>query len=128
MRIRFLSDQVYETGGPKKGPKFEKGSVLDESEVGEALGLKQPSAEWVDGFMNRWLQRGVAVDHDAVPDDPPPAVDPAVDQIEKTDLTKLTRGELDELAAKRGIDISAAKNKADVIVAIEQADVLGEAQ
>jgi hypothetical protein len=107
MRIRFLSNQVYETAGPGNGPRFAKGYVLDGKDVAAALGLKyEPSPEWVEGFLNRWLQRGVAVDHDAVPEDPPAVEPEVVEQVEKTQLSKLTRAELDDLAGKRGIDVS----------------------
>src|SRR4051794_15173825 len=102
MRIRFLSNQVYETAGPGKGPRFAKGDVLDGKDVGAALNLKdEPSPAWVEGFLNRWLQRGVAVDHDAVQEDPAVVEPEVVEQVEKTDLTKLTRAELDDLAAAK---------------------------
>jgi hypothetical protein len=122
MRIRFLSNQVYETDGPGKGPTFAKGTVLDESEVAKALDLKkEPTPEWVEGFLNRWLQRGVAVNHDAGPEDPEVVEDDIVEQVEKTDLNKLTRAELDAIAAQRGVDVSDARTKADVIAALELA-------
>jgi hypothetical protein len=38
------------------------------------------------------------------------------------DLHKLTRAELDELAAERGIDVAEAKNKGDVIDLLEKAE------
>lgn len=127
MRIRFLSDQIYETEGPGKGPMFAKGLVLAEDDVVKALQLKkEPTPEWVEGFLNRWLQRGVAVDHDAVPDDPVTEPAPEDAPVKKLDLATLTRVELDELAAKRGVDISEAKNKGDVIAALELAEELGE--
>jgi|GEM_PF-6337340 len=121
MRIRFLSDQIYETGGPGKGPSFAAGSTLDEAGVAMALGLRsEPSPQWIEGFLNRWLQRGVAVDADAFAETPHLAKDTQQDD-KKVDLTGLTRPELDALAAERGVDISEAKNKADVIAALELA-------
>lgn len=62
MRIRFLEDQVYERDGPGKGPKFAKDFVLDAADVQKAIGLdEKPSPEWVEGFLNRWVQRNKAV-------------------------------------------------------------------
>lgn len=143
MRIRFLSDQIYETGGVGKGPRFPKGFVLDETGVAAALGLNpEPSPDWVSGFMHRWLQRGVAEEVDGrtpvtgdaeaeVPaeheernpgDDGADAEDAEdAGQPEGADLSKLTRAQLDALAAERGVDISEAKNKADVIATLELA-------
>lgn len=60
MRIRFLSDQVYETEAPGKGPSFSAGMVLDQADVGATLGRKV-SEEWTAAFLERWLRRGVAV-------------------------------------------------------------------
>lgn len=115
MRIRFLSDQIYESGGPGKGPVFAKDSILDEADVGRALGMdEQPSPEWSKAFLNRWVQRGVAVDAR----DEDIATAAAGNDI---DLVKLTRSDLEALAADKGIDISAAKNKADIIGLIEKA-------
>lgn len=47
MRIKFLSDQVYETEGPGKGPAFHAGELID----------------CVDDFAHRWINRGVAEAH-----------------------------------------------------------------
>lgn len=58
-RIRFLSDQIFETGGPGKGPKFPKGFVLDKSDVGKALGT-EVTEEYATGFLGRWVNRDVA--------------------------------------------------------------------
>lgn len=123
MRIRFLSDQIYEQGGPGKGPRFPAGHVLDADGVQEALGLKdEPTREWSEAFLNRWLQRGVAVEVDGRSPESDPveiAQNPGAPLPE--DLEKLTRHELDELAAAGGVDISDAKNKGDVIAALELA-------
>jgi len=43
-------------------------------------------------------------------------------QEERADLEKLTRTELDAIAADLGVDVSGAKTKADVIAAIEAAE------
>lgn len=130
MRIRFLSTQIYERS-PGKGPSFAEGSVLESAAVQEVLGLtEKPTDEWVDGFMNRWLQRGVAVD---VTDEADELTAEAGEQDsdeddddDVVDLTALTRAELDALAAERGVDISEAKNKGDVIAALELAAEAGE--
>lgn len=45
----------------------------------------------------------------------------AVPSQPEDDLEKLTRAELDALAAERGVDISEAKNKGDVIAALQLA-------
>lgn len=136
MRIRFLSEQIYESS-PGVGPRFPAGFVLDTAGVQAALGLDdEPTAEWSDGFLGRWLRREVAEEvGDDVPVSKPGgpldhdgngkkggAKQPDVEQIEKLDLTTLTRAELDALAAKRGVDISEAKNKADVIAALDLAE------
>lgn len=121
MRIRFLVDQVYETGGPGKGPRFPAGHVLDAGGVQGALGLAQPpTAEWSARFLHRWVQRGVAVEVDGRSPESDLAVvatNPGAPLPE--DLDKLTRAELDVLAAARGVDISDAKNKGDVVAALE---------
>lgn len=123
MRIRFLSDQVYETGGPGQGPRFAKGYILDEAGITAALGLTQdPTPAWAEAFLNRWLQRGVAVDDEAVPLDPTEPELELPPQVQKPNLSEMTRAELDALAAKRGVNITEAKNKADVIAAIELAE------
>lgn len=44
MRVQFLRDTIYETEGPKKGPKFGKDEVYD----------------FTTDFGNRWLHRGAA--------------------------------------------------------------------
>lgn len=58
-RIRFLSDQIFETGGPGKGPKFPKGFVLTRADVGKALGA-DVTDEYAAGFLGRWVNRNVA--------------------------------------------------------------------
>lgn len=46
----------------------------------------------------------------------------AVDELpSEEELQKMKRSELDDLAAKRGVDISGAENKADVIEALQNA-------
>lgn len=63
MRIRFTEDCIYETGGPGVGPKFEKGLVLDAADVGKVLGQDVPDG-YPEAFLQRWLQRNVAVEVD----------------------------------------------------------------
>ena len=114
MRIQFLSDQVYDTGAPGRGPRFAEGQVVDIAEVEGILG--QPvTPDFARGFLQRWLNRGVAV---IAPVDAPDAGDGTLER----DYVSLTRAELDALAAERGIDISDAKNKGDVIAALQLAD------
>ncbi len=60
-RIRFLTQQVYETKGPGRGPTFAAGSELDAAGVGAALG-REVAPEWAEAFLHRWVQRGVAVE------------------------------------------------------------------
>lgn len=54
--------------------------------------------------------------------------DPAADHVNGpptdngADLDKMTRADLDKLAAERGIDVSQAKNKDEVIAALRKAD------
>lgn len=72
-RIRFLSDQIYETQGPGKGIPFAKGTVLSAEGVGIALGIEDAGEFYTIAFLRRWVSRGVAeyVDADAtgqVPD------------------------------------------------------------
>lgn len=45
MRIQFTSAQIYETEGPRRGPRFEEGEVYDCRE----------------DFAHRWVERNVAV-------------------------------------------------------------------
>lgn len=112
-RIRFLSEQIFENEGPGKGVRFAKGQVLGEADVGHALGKKDLPDGYAASFLNRWIQRGVAVDADA-PIEQEEAEQPV-------DLSTLTRAQLDALANERGVDISDAKNKGDVIAALELA-------
>lgn len=123
MRIRFISDQIYETGGPGKGPKFPAGHVLDADGIQAALGLTEPpTPEWSRRFLHRWVQRGVAHDVDGCSPESEVALTaagPAVPLPE--DLEKMSRAALDDLAAARGVDISDAKNKGDVIAALQLA-------
>lgn len=119
-RIRFLSDQIFETDGPGKGPKFAAGFVLDETDVAKHLGMAAMPEGYAEGFLNRWLQRGVAEPIDGRT----PATEvatPEVEDGEPIDLEKMTRAELDALAAEREVDISDCKNKGDVIAALELA-------
>lgn len=60
MRIRFSSEQVYETGGPGKGPRFPSGFVLDIHAVPEILNDAAMSKENAAAFLRRWVNRGVA--------------------------------------------------------------------
>ena len=115
-RIRFLSDQVFDTGAPGKGPAFAKGSTLRAEEVAQALGQRVTEA-YAEGFLERWLRRGVAV---RIGDDEPDAV--AEPERAAVDYDRLTRAELDALAADRGLDVSGARNKGDVIAALTRAD------
>ena len=118
MRIRFLSDEVYETEGPNKGPRFAKGQVLDTSGVAEALGLRHaPDEAWLEGFLNRWTQRGAA---EEVGDDVPVGI-PSPDD-DASGYEAKTVAELKKLAEERKIDLGDATRKADIIAAIELAD------
>lgn len=117
MRIRFLSNQIYESGGPNKGPRFAAGLVLDASQVGEALGLRQrPTTEWSEAFLARWTQRGVA---EEVGNDVPTGMP---DEPEASGYEAKTVPELRALAEERGIDLGDATRKADIIAAIQLAD------
>lgn len=127
MRIRFLSDQIYHQGGPKSGPQFPAGTVIDADDVQSALKLADaPSPEWVEAWLNRWVQRGVA----EVVDGRTPATthDDAGGRAdgEAVDLASMTRVQLDALAVERGVDISDCRNKGDVIAALELAAEAGE--
>jgi hypothetical protein len=151
MRIRFLSEQIYDTGGPGKGPRFPEGFVLDEADVGKVL-KAEVSPENAKAFLNRWLQRRVADQVDADVDASKledlgqgdglshsagtpfgsakrGRASKGLDdgkQVQKIDLKSLTRTELDKLAKKRGVDITGANNKGDVIAALEKAEQLGD--
>lgn len=117
-KIRFLSDQVYDTGAPGKGPAFAAGSTLSIGDVGAKLGV-EVSDEYAAGFLQRWVNRNVAVFDDGTD---APDVGQTTDADEGIVYSDLTRAELDALAAKRGVDISDAKNKGDVIAALELSD------
>lgn len=58
--IRFLSDQIFESEGHNKGPRFAAGSTLDLADVGKAIGQKV-TTEYAAGFLDRWVRRNVAV-------------------------------------------------------------------
>lgn len=134
-RIRFKADEIFESIGPNKGPLFPKDFVLDESDVGAALGIRQEPTH-AASFVDRWVNMGLAVrvGEDVPASDPKsivviggPVTEPIVtdaaadDEPASDDLSTLTRDRLDALAAKRGVDIAGAKNKADVIAALELA-------
>lgn len=123
MRIRFLSEQVYEQGGPNIGPRFPEGFVLDEGDVAKVLGLKEePTADWSRGFLNRWIQRRVA---EAV-DDKTAATSVAEIGSGRTaksvDLTRMTRAQLESVARQRKVDVSKAKTRGDVLAALQKSD------
>jgi hypothetical protein len=63
-RIRFLSRQIYEIGGPGKGLAFPEGFVLDGADVGKVVGIDKPADEFVWAFLHRWTRRGVAEEVD----------------------------------------------------------------
>lgn len=118
-RIRFTSEQTYETDGPGKGPVFPEGLELDAVDVGKVLGRSDVTEAFALAFLRRWVQRGHA--EYVVAEEPAPlASDPALHSETDDGLDKLTRGELDDLARDRGVDISAAKNKGDVIAALRK--------
>lgn len=141
-RIRFSSEQIYETGAPGRGPKFPQGFVLDAYDVGEILRVGRTDDAFSLAFLNRWVQRGKAeyVEDDIAASDPKEiawvgakTVDPVVSEpdgqdlpVEETDgLDGMTRAQLDAVAAERNVDISAARNKADVISALRAAASAG---
>jgi uncharacterized protein with von Willebrand factor type A (vWA) domain len=122
-RIRFLSQQIFDTGAPGKGPTFPEGAVLDSAEVADALGLNEVTPEYAEGFLRRWLNRGVAEEVDQrTPTSMERAEDADTEEMESQAYDTLTRAQLDALAEGRGIDISTAKNKADVVAALKAAD------
>lgn len=104
MRIRFLSDQIFETGGPRKGPRFAAGFVLDEADVAAALGLDAVESDYAKGFLRRWVNRGVA---------------------EEVDRRTPTSAEKDaqDLAEQMAADQVEAKRLADEKVAAEKAAI-----
>ncbi len=114
--IRFLSDQIYETGGPGKGPLFGEGSILLLADVGSAL-KDDVTEEYAAGFLQRWVRRGVAVyvDPDADADEGDKGGDGTID------LEKLTVDQLKAHAASLAVDLGAATKKADIIAVIAAA-------
>lgn len=70
-RIKFVSDQVYDTGGPGQGPKFDAGQIVDGSSVAKLLGMKKADEAFVAAWLQRWVSRGVA---DYVADTPKAAI------------------------------------------------------
>ena len=117
MRIRFLSDQTYETEGPGKGPQFAAGQELAAEDVARSLGMSSCTPEYAEAFLRRWVSRRAA---ELVTDENQTGADEATEPGEKP-LDEMTRAELDALAAVRKIDITSARNKADVIALIEAA-------
>lgn len=59
-RIKFLSDQVYDTGAPGQGPTFKAGQVVDETKIAKLLGMRSADEEFRAAWMRRWVNRGVA--------------------------------------------------------------------
>jgi hypothetical protein len=125
MRIRFKSMQIYGTNGPKSGPRFVKGEVIDETVIVEKLNLRaEPTAEWKAGFLNRWLQRGVA---EEVGDDVPLGAPEGAESEEAPsdaaaiNLKAMTKVDLRAYAAVEDIDLGDAKTNAEIIAAIEAA-------
>lgn len=79
-RIKFASDQVYETGGPGLGPKFSAGQVVDGAAVARILGMEKADEAFIAAWLQRWVSRGVAEYYvakpaKAEPAAPPPAAD-----------------------------------------------------
>jgi hypothetical protein len=122
---------VFDTGGPGKGPRFAEDLVLDEADVGAYLGSPVTQG-YAQGFLDRWVRRGVAEYVDARTPISRPEPDGQVSsegsrsdvsddekkQDEAPDLSGLTRAELEALAADRGIDVAAARNKGEIIAAL----------
>lgn len=61
MRIKFLSDQVYDTGAPGQGPRFKTGQVVAASDVAKILGMTEAGEAYVEAWLRRWVSRNVAV-------------------------------------------------------------------
>ena len=120
MKIRFLSEQVFERDGPGKGPRFPAGSVLDARDVGDALS-RDVSREYATSFLERWVRRGVAeyVD-DRAPEGSVPSADDDVG-ANADGLTDLTVAALKDIAATEAVDLGAASKKEDIIAAIRAA-------
>lgn len=113
MRIKFTEDALYETEGYNKGHTFKKGEVHDFTD--------RPD------FAQRWISRGKAVAIDDVSKFKPitraTSKDDRVAEAQAEplpeDLEKLTKAELEELAASRGVDLSDARTKAEIIAKLE---------
>ena len=76
-RIKFLSDQVYDTGGPGQGPKFKAGQTVASGEVAKLLDMADAPDAFVEAWLQRWVSRGVAEFVTATPKAKATAAEPA---------------------------------------------------
>lgn len=113
MKIKFTKDTIYKSGPRAEWPRYKAGDVH----------------EFEEDHAQRWLRRGVAKvwDHAAQKAEKEEAERQAeVEAQQKAsdgspDLNKLTRAELELLAADRKVDITQAKNKGEIIEALDKA-------
>lgn len=113
MKVKFTKDAVYKAGPRAEWPKYKAGEIYD----------------FDDDHAQRWVRRGVAIVYDAAAKKAEQEEAARLAAIEKTekandpspDLSKLTRAELDLIAADRGVDISQARNKGEVVDILEKA-------
>lgn len=123
-RIKFHSDQVFETLGPGRGPHFAAGSALDANDVGAVLG-KDVEPAYAEGFLDRWVRRGVAAYVDAPAVEAPAAVLDDSTDIEGDDAATTIPDDWRDLSwpAKRklaaSVSDSAIRNGDDADAAIE---------
>lgn len=115
-KIRFLTDQVYETEGPNKGPKFAEGSTLAINGVGKALS-REVSEDWAKQFLDRWVRRGAAI----YTDGREVRAEEKSSATEPKALADMSAKELKAYATENNIDIGDAKKPEDILAAIQLA-------
>lgn len=122
-KIRFLSDQVYDTGGRGKGPRFEAGSTLTLSGVSKALG-HDVSKDWAEGFLHRWVKRSVAVDITNETPAERKAAEAAFDTGRQDALDAQQRVEdLLALASEKGVQIADGATEDQILTALKEAGI-----
>lgn len=112
-KIKFTKDATYKAGERADWIKYKAGEVHDLE----------------DDHAQRWLRRQVAIIYDASARKAEQeeagrkaeAERPEKESVGGPDLTKLSRAELDLLAADRKVDISQARNKGEIVAALEAA-------
>lgn len=122
-KIRFLRDQVYETGGPGKGPRFPAGTTLTLSGVAKAIG-SEVTKEWAEGFLQRWIKRGAAEDVSNESAADRKAAEEAAETARRDPSEAQRRVDaLLALASENGVEVAASSSEEQIVAALTSAGV-----